>query len=142
MNDIAGVIFPILPQFVDRLLLDGRNVFVKYVPKVTGLRIAPKHRVLFYVSHGSKQIVGEGKIEEIRLLTPNEALKEYGNQLFLNKDELTQYTLRQPEREPSKKMLILVLSSLRRYPEPKKFKRPISMAGQYLNQKEYAELFR
>jgi len=137
---IVGAIFPVPKQFVDRLLLERRNVFVKYVARTTGLQIAPKHKVLLYVSHGSKEIVGEGKIEEVLFLTPNEAVKKYGNKLFLNENELTEYMLRQPKRDSSRKMLVLVLCRLRRYSRPKKFKRPISMTGQYLTQEEYTEL--
>jgi len=73
-------------------------------------------------------------------LTPDEAVEKYGNKLFLDPNELTAYTLRQPRREFSKKMLVLVLSRLKRYSKPKKFKRPITMAGQYLTKKEYTEL--
>jgi hypothetical protein len=140
MNEIVGAIFPIPKEFVNRLLLEKRNVFAKYVAHGTGLKIAPKHKVLFYVSHSSKEIVGEGKIEEMRFLTPKEALEKYGNKLFLNEDELRDYTLQQPRRNPSKKMLVLVLSGLRRYSRPTKFKKPISMTGQYLTREDYIDL--
>jgi len=140
MRKVAGIIFPIPKQFVDRLLVEKRNVFVKYVPRISGVKLAQKHKVLFYASHSTKEIVGEGRIEEIHFLTPNEALKEYGNKLFLNAEEIAQYTLHRPNRDSSKKMLVLVLSKIRRYSEPKKFKRPISMAGQYLTQKDYKDL--
>lgn len=69
MNDVAGVIFPVPKQFVDSLLVEKRNVFVKYVARNGLLRLSIKHKVLFYVSHLSKEIVGEGIIEEINFLT-------------------------------------------------------------------------
>jgi hypothetical protein len=50
------------------------------------------------------------------------------------------YTRRQPNRDSPKKMLILVLSKLRKYSYPKKFHRSITMVGQYLTEKEYQEL--
>jgi hypothetical protein len=37
------------------------------------MRMTPKHKVVFYASQGSKQIVGEGIIEAIEFLTPKEA---------------------------------------------------------------------
>lgn len=141
MKEIAGVIYPVPKQFVNRLLDEKRNVFVKYIPKVSNVKIAPKQKVLFYESRGSKEIVGEGRIEKILFLTASEALEKYGNLLFLNRDELTEYSLAQPKRNPSKKMLVLVLSKLNRYGDPKKFKKPINMNGQYLSPEEYEELF-
>lgn len=140
MDKIVGIVFPIPEQFVNRLMIEGRDVFVKYLPRITGLKIAPKDRLLFYVSHSSKEIVGEGRIEEISFLTPDAALEKYGIRLFLNQNELREYTLRRPERGPSKKMLVLVLSRLKRYTKPKKPKRSITMAGQYVTQEEYLEL--
>jgi hypothetical protein len=82
MGEVVGIIFPIPKQFVDRLLVEKRNVFVKYVVNISGVKLAQKHKVLFYASHSSKEIVGEGKIEEIHFLTPSDALKEYGSKLF------------------------------------------------------------
>jgi hypothetical protein len=140
MNRIIGVIFPVPKEFVDRLLVDKRNIFVKYVPRTASVQITPKQKLLFYASHGSKEIVGEGLIEAIQFLTPNEVLEKYGHKVFLNKDELTSYTRRQPNRDSSKKMLVLVLSKLRKYSYPKKFYRSITMVGQYLTEKEYQEL--
>lgn len=140
MKKIVGVIFPIPKHFIDRLLLEKRNVFVKYISRVSNLRIVPKHKLLFYVSRSLKEIVGEGKIEQVLFQTPKEAFEKYGNKLFLNENELEEYTLQQPKRDSSKKMLVLVLGGLRRYSKPKKFKRPINMAGQYLTQEDYTDL--
>lgn len=142
MSRVAGIIFPIPKDFVDRLLVENRNVFVKYLARSTGLRIIPKHKVLFYASHGSKEIVGEGQIEKIEFLTPTEVLTKYGLKTFLDKDELTTYTFRQPKRDSSKKLLVLVLSKIKRYRSPVKYWKPISMAGQYLTREEYMQLLK
>lgn len=135
-----GVIFPVRKQFVNRLLVEKRNVFVKYLARNGLMKLSIKHRVLFYVSQSSKEIVGEGIIEEINFLTPIEALQKYGEKLFLNDIELGEYTHLQPKRDSSKKMLVLVLSKIRRYAKPRIFKRPISMAGLYFTKEEYEEL--
>lgn len=141
MSEVAGVIFPVPKQFVDRLLLEKRNVFVKYIAGNGLLKLSRKHRVLFYVSHSCKEIAGEGTVEEIEFLTPSEALQKYSKALFLNDKELEEYTLQQPNRDSSKKMLVLALSKLKRYPKPRNFTKPISMAGLYFTKKEYTELF-
>ena len=142
MSGICGVIFPIPNKFVDRLFIQNRNVFVKYIARTTRVGIMPKHKVLFYASHGSKDIAGEGVIERILFLTPDEAFARYCDKVFLNKDELKQYTSMQPKRDSSKKMLVLVLSKLKRYSQPVRFKQPITMAGQYLTKEEYKELLK
>lgn len=140
MNRIVGAIYPVPLELISRLF-DGKvKVFVKYVAHNT-TKLVPKHKIVFYASHGSKEVVGEGTIDKIELLTPNEALEKYGDKLFLNKEELTEYTKHQPKREPSKKMLVLSLSKPRKYPQGIKYKRPITMAGEYLTQEKYSALF-
>jgi len=136
-NKIIGVVYPVPQQLVDRLFVAHRNIFVKYIPRATNLRIAPKHKVFFYASHASKEVVGEGTIEAIEFLTPNEALDKYREKVFLNKDELTEYTMRQPKRTSSKKLLTITLSKIRRYPKGIKYERPMTMAGEYLTQEKY-----
>jgi len=140
MIRIIGVVYPVPLRLVDRLFVAHRNVFVKYVAQITNLRIAPKHKVVFYASHGSKEVVGEGIIEAIEFLTPKEVLEKYGDKVFLNKDELMEYAMRQPKRTFSKKMLTLTLSKLRRYPTGIKYERPVTMAGEYLTQEKYSAL--
>jgi hypothetical protein len=140
MNEIVGIIIPIPKELIDRLLNEKRNVVVKYVNKNAYSKLSEKNRVLFYQSRSLKQIVGEGRIDEIYSLTPKEALDKFGNKLFIDANELGTYISRQPNRMPTKKMLVFVLSRLTRYPEPKKFKKPISMAGQYVTKEQYEEL--
>jgi len=140
MKRIIGVVYPVPVWLIDRLLVAHRNVFVKYVARTTNLRITPKHKVVFYASHGSKEVVGEGIIETIEFLTPNEVLEKYGDRVFLNKNELMVYATRQPKRTLSKKMLTLTLSKLRRYPLGIKYERPVTMAGEYLTVEKYSAL--
>lgn len=140
MKRIIGVVYPIPLRLVERLFVAHRNVFVKYIARTTNLRISQRHRVVFYGSHGSKEVVGEGVIQSIEFLTPNEVLEKYGDKVFLDKDELTEYTMRQPKRTPAKKMLTLTLSKLRQYPKGIKYERPVTMAGEYLTREKYADL--
>jgi hypothetical protein len=142
MHRIVGVIYPVPLRLVDRLFVEHRNVFVKYVARTTNLRITPKHKVVFYASHGSKEVVGEGIIEAIEFLTPNEVLEKYGDEVFLNKDELMEYIMRQPGRTASKKMLTLILAKLRRYPPGIRYEKPITMTGEYLTEERYAALLK
>jgi hypothetical protein len=139
MSEINGVIFPIPAKLVDRLFRGNTKVFVKYVAHNT-TRLAPKHKVIFYASHGSKKLIGEGIIEKVEFLTPQKVLEKYKDQLFLNESELHAYVTRSPSRSSSKEMLTLVLKKLKKFPKPIDYNKPITMAGQYLSAEEYSSL--
>jgi len=142
MNKIAGAIFPVPEKLVRRLIVEKRNVFVKYIARTTKLRIASKNKAIFYASHGSKELVGEGTIQVIEFLTPSDVLQKYGEKVFLDKDELMEYAMQRPGRTLTKKMLVLVLSKLKEYSPHLKYERPITMAGLYLTEEECNELLR
>jgi hypothetical protein len=139
MNDIVGTIYPIPINFIDRLFDGETKVFVKYVAH-NSTQLAPKHKVIFYGSHGSKELVGEGIIEKVEFLTPQKVLEKYRDQLFLNETELDAYVKRSPSRSSSKEMLTLVLKKLKKFPKPIDYNKPITMAGQYVHAKEYSSL--
>ena len=139
MNDIVGTIYPIPEELADRLFEGNTKVFVKYVAHNT-TRLAPKHKVIFYASHGLKKLIGEGVIETVEFLTPQKVLEKYKNQLFLNETELHAYVTRSPSRSSSKEMLTLVLKKLKKFPKPIDYNKPITMAGQYLTAEEYSSL--
>lgn len=139
MSQIVGIIVPIPKELIERLLTEKRNVLVKYTSRNGFKKISKNDRVLFYASRSCKEIIGEGRIDGIYCLTPNEALNKFGDKLFIDENELETYVLRQPNRTPLKKMLVLALCKLTRYPEPKRFNKPISMAGQYITKAEYEQ---
>jgi hypothetical protein len=75
-----------VPKYlVDRLLVEIRNVFVKYVGRNGLSRLSIKQCVLFYASEASKEIVGEGTIAEIGLLTPRKYCKNTASKYFLTR---------------------------------------------------------
>jgi len=139
MNEIVGSVYPIPAELADRLFEGNTKVFVKYVARNT-TRLEPKHKVIVYASHGSKKLIGEGIIEKVEFLTPQEVLEKYKDQLFLNENELHAYVTRWPSRSSSKEMLTLILKKLKRFPKPIDCNKPITMAGQYLTAEEYSSL--
>jgi len=139
MRELIGVIYPIPINFIDRLFDGETKVFVKYVAH-NSTQLAPKHKVIFYGSRGSKELVGEGTIEKVEFLTPEEAITKYKEELFLTKDEIYDYVKRSPSRNLSKEMLTLVLKRLKKYHKPIQYPKPITMAGQYLSSSEYNSL--
>lgn len=141
MNKVAAVVYPVPLRMVDRFFIEKKSVFVKYLARNTRVQLSPKNKMVFYASHGSKEIVGEGIIEAVEFLTPDEVLAKYDDKVFLNKEELREYVLLQPCRTSSKKLLTLTLSKIRKYNNPIRIGKPITMTGQYLTKEEYMEIF-
>jgi hypothetical protein len=138
-NEIIGVIYPIPVELTSRLFDGKTKVFVKFVAH-NSTRLVPKHKVVFYASHWSRKLVGEGIIEKVEFLTPEAVLAHYKEYLFLKESELQAYVRGSQSRSPSKEMLTLVLKKLKRYPVPVDYNKPMTMAGQYLNADEYGSL--
>jgi len=139
MHDIIGAIYPI-PRYLKDRFFDGKTkVFVKFLARKS-TRLAPKDKIIFYVSRGSKKLVGEGVIQKVEFLTPQDVMAKYRQLLFLNEDEFYAYVKRSPMRTESKEMLTLVLKDLREYTAPIQYDRPMTMTGQYLTAAEYNSL--
>ncbi|MGD0028086.1 MAG: DUF365 domain-containing protein [Candidatus Bathyarchaeia archaeon] len=139
MSEIIGAIYPVPREFVDRLFDGKTKVFVKYVVHNT-TKLAPRHKVIFYASHGSKKLVGEGTVEKVEFLSPEAVFAKYKERLFLNESEFYAYVGRSLSRTRSKMMLTLVLKKLHKFAQPVGYSRPITMAGQYLGINEYDSL--
>jgi len=142
MSRIVGVVYPVPINLVGRLFTSRRNVFVKYLPRTTSINLRPGDKVLFYASHASKQVIGEGIIKDIEFLTPDEALSKHGDKLLLNKEELANYTARQPMRTSAKKMLALTIDKATEYATPIRYPRPLTMAGEYITKEKYESLMK
>lgn len=138
---MIGVIYPIPIELVNRFFDGKTRVFVKYVAH-DSTKLAPRHKVVFYASHGSRKLIGEGTIEKVEFLNPEAVLARYRENLFLNEEEFQAYVRRSPSRTPSKKMLTFVMKKLKKYPKPLDCDRPVTMAGQYLSVDEYRVLRR
>jgi hypothetical protein len=138
-TETHGAIFPIPDLFKDRLFDGKHNVFIKYLPHNSTKLIAGK-KILFYASGVVKALVGEGEIEKIEFLLPQEVIKLHGKELFLSESEFNAYTRSSASRARSKKVLTLVLKKLRKYSKPARLNKPMTMAGQYINAEEYNSL--
>jgi len=137
---ITAAIYPVPCHLVDRFFEGKSKVFVKFLARNT-TKLAPKNKIIFYASHGSKKLIGEGIIESIEFIPPEIVLSKYKKELFLSEAELHAYVKRSPLRTYSKNMLTIVFKKIRKYAEPKKYNKPITMAGLYLDANEYRCLF-
>lgn len=138
-TETRGAIFPIPDLFKDRLFDGKHNVFVKYLSH-NSTKLTARKKILFYASGVVKALVGEGEIEKIEFLLPQEVIRSYGNELFLSESEFKTYGRSSASRAPSKKVLTLVLKKLRKYPKPIKLIKAMTMAGLYINAEEYDSL--
>lgn len=132
-----AVIYPLPSNFASRILIDKRSVFVKYL---THESISPKlascKKLLLYISHSNKEIVGETEITSVNQMTLSEAVSAYGSSLFLTEDELRDYS----NGRDDKKMMVFSLEKITKYSEPKHLGRGITMAGEYITRDEYDAL--
>jgi hypothetical protein len=136
-DEIIGIVFPLLPQHTMRLLEEGKKVFVKYFGRDNApTRLKSGHRLFLYESKGTRRIVGEAKIREIRRGTAAEIWSTFGNDLFLNKQEFDAYVGERKQRS----MLVLVIGSPLRYADPLSRDKPLTMAGEYMTKQAYDRL--
>ncbi|MBU4500946.1 MAG: DUF365 domain-containing protein [Nanoarchaeota archaeon] len=134
---IVGVIYALPRNLVNRFFINKKNVFIKfhtYERLPITLQICSK--LLFYVSHSKKEVIGEANIRDIRLMTTEEAIRKYPKKMFLSSKELRAYA----KGRENKKALVFILSNIRRYGKPVYYDHPLTMAGEYISKKKYEEI--
>jgi predicted transcriptional regulator/L-amino acid N-acyltransferase YncA len=122
-NKYAGVIAPVKQVYADQLLYDGSQalliphkkslrrdkVFYKYPRTYSEVRRGST--LIFYVSDPVKAIVGEGKIEEVIIDTPEKLYDKYEQKGVLSLDEIKTYA------DTKNKVLAFVLGKVTKYPK-------------------------
>ena len=143
-EEIIGVVYPVPSKLLDRILKEGKDVFIKHPTCFKKLK--PGHKVLFYASHEVRGIVGEATIKNIDFLKISEIYKKYGDRIFITKEEAKAYSkpLRSRRIGVSEardiKFLVLELKNTKRYEKIVKPERFITVGGKYLTRKEYEEI--
>jgi len=136
-EEIVGMIIPIPSYLLERIFKEKKNKIIKVATIFK--QIKPGSKVLFYSSHETHAVVGEGTVETCEIVSATDLSKKFskfdGN-LFITKEELKNY-LSQRRRN---KFLIISLKGIKQYKKPVKLKRFVPMAGQYLKQSLYREI--
>lgn len=132
-----AVIYPLPLELASRILNGNKSVFVKYQNHET---LSPKlntcEKILFYISHSKKEILGEASISAVQLMSFDEVISEFIDDLFLNEDELRKYCNKRIE----KKMLAFSLKKMEYYSEPKFLGHSLTMIGEFISREEYDSL--
>lgn len=136
-EETIGIIFPVLEGHVQRFFSERKRVFVKFFGREgKPARLRPGSKLFIYQSGGKMEIVGEARIEEIMMRTSDEVFADYGDELFLSKQELEDYV----GSRRTKKMLVLLLGDMRRLSTPLKLTKSVTMGGQYMTRSMYLAL--
>jgi hypothetical protein len=135
-NEVLGIIFPLLPEHIRKFFDEEKTVFVKFIGRNNRLNVRSGYRLFMYQSRTNKEVVAEAKISEVSSGTVDEVLRKFGDKLFLSESELRQYA----GDRMDKNMIVLLLTSLRKYSVPLKMKKPITMTGQYMTKQMYESL--
>jgi hypothetical protein len=133
MSKMMGAIYAVPENLVDRLFRGNKNVFIKITGR-SSTKISPKHKIIFYASHGDKKLVGEGIVEKVEFLNPGEVLSKYSQELFLDENEFIDYVGKR------QKILVFQLKCLKKYQNSIQSREVITMGGKYLTEKEYKSL--
>lgn len=143
-EEIVGVIYPVPSNLVNRILKEGKDVFIKHPTCFKQLK--PGHKVLFYASQEIRGIVGEAIIKNIDFLKISEIYKRYGDRVFIREEEAKPYSKPLRFRRTGVggardvKFMVLELQEIKEYSKIVKPKRFITVAGKYLTKKEYEEI--
>ena len=129
-KDIVGAAFPVPHYLMNRFFKEGKKVFVKN-SKFKQLNLGSK--IIFYASRDVHAFVGEGIIETIEFLMPQDIIQNYKNELFLTEKELNIYA----QEKNVSKFLVARFSEIKKYHTPVKPKRFITMSGKYITKLEY-----
>ena len=130
LKEFVGAAFPVPHHLMKRFFEEGKKIFVK---NSKFSRLKPGSKIIFYASRDIHALVGEGTIETVEFLTPQETIRKYKNDLFLTETECNAYAR---EKNVSK-FLVIQFSEIKQYKNRVKPPRFISIGGRYVSKNEY-----
>jgi hypothetical protein len=125
---IVGVTHPIPTEYAEKIYNDGKNVFIgkSYLGKVS-----EGDKFIIYESHGAKAYTGSAEIKFIDKMKPELILKKYKNKLIVTETEFKEYS------KNRKEMTIIEFENFKKFKNPVKPKRFITVAGKYIYEDEF-----
>ena len=135
--DIKGICFSAIPEHIERIFKKKDILFPKIlVHDSLPLYCIAGQKFFFYKSHSKKEIVGEGTIKSLSMLTYNQFLSKLSDS-FITKQELENYV----NNRYDKRIISFKISNLFYYKKPIKLEYYITMGGKYITNKEYYKWF-
>jgi hypothetical protein len=133
-----GIVYPLLPEHLQRIF-DGKDVFCKFFPGLGKPKIHVGDKVLFYSSGGDYEIRGEATISSLEYSALDQTVRKYEKRLFITPKELNRYAAKR-KRPPGKKLMVIVMREIRKYPKPYRLEKPIPMSGIILTEGMYERI--
>ncbi len=140
-EEIGGIIYSLKEHNFDLLHKRTKPVYVKYLPQGGGkypTKLTPGHFILFYLSGGSKSIIGYAEISDVAIKYPPEIERNYSNRMQMDCDEFDEYTLDRKD----KTMIVLILENLVVLKKLIPIQFPITMAGKYISKDELKQILK
>ena len=132
-KEIIGISYPTLPEHAEKIFSKKRVLYPKFTPHGTPpLFLKKDSKFLFYVSHNKKEIIGEGKIAEIKKMKFDEFINKQKDS-FLDEGGLKKYL----GKRLGKDIIIFDIRKIKRYDFPIKLNFCVNMGGRYFTKKEY-----
>ncbi len=140
-NTIIGVIYPFPEELIDRLFINQKDIFIKYIPheptKKSKIKLQSGMKIYFYVPKSKKAIIGEATIEEISYMKIKDILKNYESRIIPTEKKLIEYS----NHRENKKAQVLVLTKVIKYKKDKFININITMAGIYVDSDNKSKIF-
>jgi len=141
-EELVGVVFPIQSQQANRIIDEGKTVFVKktliHPTNLKKYRLKNGMKLILYLSGSGRTLAGEAEISNIEFLSYKEIITKYRESLVLSEKELYDYyTTSQTQLNYKRPLLVLHLANIRKYPSGVTYHKPISLSGEYVTEKNY-----
>ena len=124
----VGVTHPIPTEYAERIYKNGKTVFVG---KRCLCKVSPGDKFIIYESQGEKAYTGSGDIKFIGRMKPSIIYHKYGDKLMITDKELREYA------KGKDQMFVIEFENFKKFNNPVKPKRFITVAGKYIDKDEY-----
>lgn len=119
---------PIPTEYATRIYNKNKTVFVgKTYPR----QAVAGDKFVLYESHGARAYTGWADIKNIEELKPSDITRKYGEKLIISPEELKKYA------KGRNLMTVIELENFKKFKNPVKPKRFVSISGKYIYEDEY-----
>ncbi len=129
--EIIGVTHPVKVEHAERIYNENKTV---YVGKSYLAKVSEGDKFVIYESHGASAYTGHADIKAIGKIGIDELLNRYSDQLIVTEKELKEYA------GPKKELNFIEFENFKKFKNPVKPKRNITMRGKYIHKGEFENI--